>query len=287
MAERAGEWGGGAAGGGGGRARPDRGASGTARARGGGEPRVGGAPGQGPAGADRAGAGCERAGGRQPRRICSTPGASPRGRRSISTDSCARPRTPTGTWWAGPWGRWTRASCRCRAATRRWPTSSGSARSPVTPERWRMRTRDCGSGRPGSRSGASVPGTSGSGRCPRPPPAPSRWTSRSGSSSCSREGWRARTLPAASSRRAARCTSPRWSRRPRWSTAGWEIGRWWPHRAGWCAGCSGASGGCGRRSVSGGRRRARWREWGRWRRSRRCGPSRRCSRISARWRRRA
>ena len=66
-----------------------------------------------------------------------------------------------------------------------------------------------------------------------------------------------------------------------------RLGRWWPHRAGWCAGCSGASGGCGRRSVSGGRRRARWREWGRWRRSRRCGPSRRCSRISARWRRRA
>jgi hypothetical protein len=85
---------------------------------------------------------------------------------------------------------------------------------------------------------------------------------------------------------AARCTSPRWSRRPRWSTAGWEIGRWWTPRAGWCAGCSGASGGCARRSVCRGRRRARLREWGRSRHSGRCGPRRRCSPISARWRRR-
>ena len=216
------------------------------------EPRLGGAPVEGAAGAGRAGRRCERARGRRACPRCSMRGGTRPGRRSTSTASCARPRTRTATCSAGRWGRWRRASCRCLAATPRSPTSSGRGRCRATPGRWRRRTRRCGRGRRGCRHGGARAGTSGSGPCPRPPHRPSRWTSRSGIELLlpATDAEAAEAAPPLLLDRAARCTSRRWSRRPRWSTAGWETARWWRRRAGWCAGCSGASDGCGRRSAS-------------------------------------
>ncbi len=205
------------------------------------------------------------------------------GRRSTSRGFFDRPTTPTATCSAGRWGRCPRGLLPCPAGTRRSPTSTASALSRAIRRGSRGRTRRCGRGPCGCPRPRRARDTSGRGSYRLRRRRPSRWRCPAASSSCSRpwtEG--PATCRSGSPGRVARFTSPRSSRRRRWSTGGWVTRRWCPGRAGWCAACSGTSAGCARRSSSGGRRRARWPGWRRWWRSARCAPRPRSTRISGR-----